>query len=163
MIWIIADTHFGHKNLIVKGLRPANYEEQIIKNWNNNVKDDDIVIILGDVSWNNKYDMFKDLKGRKILVKGNHDYKSCTAYMKYFDFCCDTFSMTYQGLPIIFSHKPLTYFEELYNIHGHMHDMSFREDKGRTHFNILISLEMMGYTVFSLDWVLYKYAKQKFH
>lgn len=162
MIWVIADTHFHHENMIKRGIRPPDYEEKIIKNWNSQVKDEDIVIVLGDVAWNNKYDVLKSLKGRKILVKGNHDYKSCRTYMeKYFDFACETFSMTYQGIPIIFSHEPLKWFNELYNIHGHLHSMVHRKDTGRTPAHILISLELMGYNVFSLDYILFKLTKKK--
>ena len=161
MIWVIADTHFNHRKLINNNIRPADYQERIIKNWNNNVKDDDIVIMLGDICWNNDYSVLEQLKGRKILVRGNHDTKSCETYMdKHFDFACETFSINYNGLPLIFSHKPLTDFSELYNIHGHLHS-GFHKPSYTTGCHILISLEKMGYTVFSLKSILKNINKGK--
>ncbi len=58
-----------------------NYVERLEANWNSMITDDDTVVLLGDHSWGLKLeDTYKDmefihsrLKGRKILVKGNHD------------------------------------------------------------------------------------------
>lgn len=59
----------------------SNHLERLENNWNSVVTNDDTVILLGDHSWALKLeDTYKDmefihtrLKGRKILVKGNHD------------------------------------------------------------------------------------------
>lgn len=57
------------------------YVSRIRKNWNAFVEDDDTVVIPGDISWALRLsDTYKDfeyienLKGRKIILKGNHDY-----------------------------------------------------------------------------------------
>ncbi|MBE6769254.1 MAG: serine/threonine protein phosphatase [Ruminococcaceae bacterium] len=57
-----------------------NYEEKIKKNWCKIVKENDTVILPGDLSWGLKIDEAKadfaflnDLPGKKILLKGNHD------------------------------------------------------------------------------------------
>lgn len=58
-----------------------NYLEKLVTNWNSVVNDDDTVVLLGDHSWALRLeDSYKDLefihsrlKGKKILVKGNHD------------------------------------------------------------------------------------------
>ncbi|MDY4812362.1 MAG: metallophosphoesterase [Ruminococcus sp.] len=58
------------------------YTSRILNNWNNIVKDEDTVVVAGDISWAMKLeDCFNDfdfinnkLKGNKILLKGNHDY-----------------------------------------------------------------------------------------
>lgn len=71
MIWVTSDLHFNHQKLIDNGIRPANYEAKLIKHWNGNVRDDDIVIILGDISWKDGYQKIHQLKGKKILVRGN--------------------------------------------------------------------------------------------
>ena len=80
MIFFTADNHFGHQNIIKYCKRPfANVEEMdqtMMKNWNEVVKDCDTVYIVGDFSF---YDAVKtkeiidQLKGEKILIKGNHD------------------------------------------------------------------------------------------
>lgn len=58
-----------------------NYMEQIRENWTDTVGEDDTVIIAGDISWQLKYspvskdlEYLKSLPGKKILVRGNHDY-----------------------------------------------------------------------------------------
>ena len=58
------------------------YIPRILKNWNSVVGDDDTVIVPGDISWAMSLDdALKDfdflnntLNGRKIILKGNHDY-----------------------------------------------------------------------------------------
>ncbi len=59
----------------------SNYLERLESNWNSVITDEDTVILIGDHSWALKLeDAYKDLefihsrlKGRKLLVKGNHD------------------------------------------------------------------------------------------
>jgi calcineurin-like phosphoesterase family protein len=157
LIWLIADTHFGHTKLCENWQRPLDYEERIIKNWNNQVKYDDVVIILGDISWSGNLDVFQKLKGRKILVRGNHDKKGIDAYLNHFDFACDRIAMRYMGHSIVFSHKPLDEFKEDLNIFGHLHNFHPHElIKGQ----FCISLEDMGYTVFSLPSIINRAIKK---
>lgn len=58
-----------------------NYTERLTYNWNKNVTSDDTVVLPGDFSWamNFKeakadFDYVNKLNGKKILLKGNHDY-----------------------------------------------------------------------------------------
>ena len=58
-----------------------NYEEKLRANWERRVTEDDTVIILGDTSWGMTLEQaapdflwLAKLPGRKILLKGNHDY-----------------------------------------------------------------------------------------
>ena len=55
--------------------------EKIKNDWQNKVAEDDIVLLCGDTSWGTKleegvFDLnsLTGLKGRKVFVKGNHDY-----------------------------------------------------------------------------------------
>ena len=55
--------------------------EKIKNDWQSKVAEDDIVLLCGDTSWGTKleegvFDLnsLKGLKGRKVFVKGNHDY-----------------------------------------------------------------------------------------
>ena len=57
------------------------YVDRIEKNWNKIVTDDDTVVIAGDISWAMNFDELKAdfdfierLNGKKIILKGNHDY-----------------------------------------------------------------------------------------
>ncbi|MBQ6626339.1 MAG: metallophosphoesterase [Ruminococcus sp.] len=57
------------------------YQKRLTDNWNSLITENDTVVIAGDISWAMKleecYEDFKflnSLPGRKILLKGNHDY-----------------------------------------------------------------------------------------
>ncbi len=83
MVYTIGDLHLSlgcDKPMdIFKGW--TNYLERLKENWNSKITENDTVILLGDHSWALKLeDSFKDiefihkeLNGKKILVKGNHD------------------------------------------------------------------------------------------
>lgn len=59
----------------------TNYLERLEANWNSKVTDEDTVVLLGDHSWALRLEesladlkfINSRLKGKKILVKGNHD------------------------------------------------------------------------------------------
>ncbi|MCK5812024.1 MAG: metallophosphoesterase [Clostridiales bacterium] len=84
VVYAIADLHlsFGvNKPMDIFGGKWINYEEKLKKNWNENVKEDDVVIIPGDISWATYLDQavedfqyINELAGKKIILKGNHDY-----------------------------------------------------------------------------------------
>jgi calcineurin-like phosphoesterase family protein len=84
--WVISDTHFFHKNIIRYCSRPwesvDEMNEGLIQRWNESIKDDDVVILAGDVAFTNSsnklavQNICRRLAGRKYLVKGNHDGKN---------------------------------------------------------------------------------------
>lgn len=58
-----------------------NYQERIEKNWLETVKPEDTVVIAGDLSWGMSlqqaepdFRFINGLPGRKLILKGNHDY-----------------------------------------------------------------------------------------
>ena len=83
-LYAIGDLHFSTKNpkpMNIFGDNWDNHEEKIIENWRKVVKDDDTVLVLGDTSWamnlqdaKADLDIVKALPGKKIFIKGNHDY-----------------------------------------------------------------------------------------
>lgn len=84
MIWAIGDLHLDYKKekpMDVFGKAWKNHEEKIFEAWRERVAPDDTVLVVGDTSWALKLeegkkdlDRIDDLPGRKILIKGNHDY-----------------------------------------------------------------------------------------
>lgn len=59
----------------------TNYDKKIAKSWLENVTEDDTVIIPGDISWAIRLSeaaidlkWIDELPGKKILLRGNHDY-----------------------------------------------------------------------------------------
>ena len=80
--FFISDTHFCHTNILKYDNRPFSsieeHDENLIENWNSRVTNKDIVYHLGDFGFGQKdklQDIFNRLKGRKRLIRGNHDYK----------------------------------------------------------------------------------------
>lgn len=80
MIWFSSDQHFFHKNILRLSKRPFAHlhemHEALIKNWNDRVKPEELVYVLGDFSFANPNltrKVMDRLNGKKILVKGNHD------------------------------------------------------------------------------------------
>jgi calcineurin-like phosphoesterase family protein len=82
MYWFTADEHFSHGNIIQYCNRPFNsvYEmnETLIRNHNEVVKSDDIVIHGGDFSFVNRYELANKIIERlngslHIFLKGSHD------------------------------------------------------------------------------------------
>jgi len=63
------------------GTQWTNYEQRIMDDWNARVGDNDVGIIAGDISWamrmedtQKDFEYLKKLKGKKIIIRGNHDY-----------------------------------------------------------------------------------------
>lgn len=79
-IWIIADPHLNHTNIIRYTNRPFNTVEEmnetIIFNWNNCVKQNDSIFVLGDFFLGKYEDMIpilERLNGMIYIISGNHD------------------------------------------------------------------------------------------
>lgn len=79
-IYYVGDLHFGHFNAIKYDCRPwsdvETMAEGLVERWNARVNDDDIVYVLGDVCFRSKYPAWhylERMKGRKVLIVGNHD------------------------------------------------------------------------------------------
>ncbi len=97
-IFAIADLHLdtqsNQKSMEVFGGRWKNYTNRLKKNWENLVCPNDTVIIPGDISWAlNLEESLNDLKwidslpGKKIIIKGNHDFWWATATKMQRMFC----------------------------------------------------------------------------
>jgi uncharacterized protein len=84
MLWTISDLHLSFsasKPMDVFGERWRDHPARIAQAWRALVAPDDTVLVAGDISWAMKlHDALPDLRwidalpGRKVLIKGNHDY-----------------------------------------------------------------------------------------
>jgi calcineurin-like phosphoesterase family protein len=123
--------HFGHERMLIYENRPFNtieeLDETLIKNWNNKIKKEYYIYVLGDVSFYSKEktkEIINQLNGRKILIMGNHDRHHSMQYWK------DVGFEEVSKHPILFedkyllSHEPRYEIRDknlYYNIHGHLH------------------------------------------
>ena len=83
-VYAIGDLHLSNaqpKAMDIFGDHWKNHFEKISSDWNARVKEEDVVLIPGDISWAMKLqdakpdlDAVCGLPGKKILLKGNHDY-----------------------------------------------------------------------------------------
>ena len=125
-VYLISDPHLNHHNIETYCDRPSNFTDLIVRNWQNTVQPTDLVLCLGDVFIGPKtgWDaIYPELPGRKILVRGNHDWHhNCKWWMEHgFDFACDAMSFRHVWL----THKPADRLPggcDL-NIHGHLHNI----------------------------------------
>jgi calcineurin-like phosphoesterase family protein len=77
-VYLTADTHFNHTNIIKYCHRPFKTIEEmndtLVINWNRVVKINDMVIFLGDLGFKDNGNIWvSKLNGNKLLIRGNHD------------------------------------------------------------------------------------------
>ena len=105
-VYFTSDLHFSHMNTLYHHPKKreaagisleelqngdkwevlTKYDEWLIKKWNETIKREDLVYILGDVCLGNRArteSILKRLNGKKFLIYGNHD-KSCKGLERYF-------------------------------------------------------------------------------
>ncbi len=83
-IYAISDLHLSFstdKPMNIFGEIWENYEEKIAENWKKQITDEDLVLLPGDFSWAmylkdtvKDFEYLNKLPGKKLLLKGNHDY-----------------------------------------------------------------------------------------
>lgn len=83
-VFAIGDLHLSgvvNKPMDVFGSEWDQHADQIQQSWLNTVKEEDIVLIPGDISWamtleeaKPDLDWISKLPGTKLLIRGNHDY-----------------------------------------------------------------------------------------
>lgn len=83
-IFVIGDLHLSFKKpkpMDIFGNNWSDHEEKIKKDWNKKVTENDLVVLPGDFSWATyikdtvpDFEYLNKLPGKKIMLKGNHDY-----------------------------------------------------------------------------------------
>ena len=117
MIYLTADLHFFHKNILTLAHRPFETLEEmhtaLIKNWNNTVSKKDTVYILGDFSFGHHQqikEIVQQLNGRKVFILGNHDENARKMLAAGFDDAYENHVVTLQGnqktYKVFLSHYP---------------------------------------------------------
>lgn len=129
-IWVCADLHLQHKNIINLCRKEFNsvemHDKYVIEQYNSVVGQDDLVYILGDIGFTPKDSLAKlvrQLKGRKILIIGNHDRLKDNDYIS-MGFIQVIRHPIFYNNNIILSHIPVQEcLNSPYtiNVHGHLH------------------------------------------
>lgn len=131
----IADTHFGHKNVIGFDKRPfsdvEDMKEKMVAKWNEKVDKNDLVYILGDFCWKgtSALSMGFELNGRKILITGNHDSSLSKETRRLGGFIGQEnfLEIKDNGRRVILCHYPIPFHRAAYNedfwmLYGHVHN-----------------------------------------
>lgn len=141
MIWLTSDLHFNHVNILKYEPVSRPYEtleemnEVIIKNWNDRVKPEDTVYVLGDMVMGRLdagRECLKRLNGKIVLIRGNHDSpKRIEMYKEMGIEVHDIYYLPYKGRYFILCHFPIASEEfikmvikdnsEVVNLYGHVH------------------------------------------
>lgn len=137
MNYYISDLHLFHDNSIKFDDRPftcvEDMHDAIRASWNNKINNGDTVYILGDISFRGKNEnliaYISTLKGKKILVKGNHDDVCDYRYSQLFEDICD-YKEVYDNANgtnylLILSHYPIFSWKRMgrrsIHLYGHTH------------------------------------------
>lgn len=143
MRYYIADSHFFHDNLNTKmdhrGFESGEAMNQyMLKQWNDKVRNNDEVIILGDLSWGNAEEtnaLLEKLHGRLYLILGNHDrFLSNRAYhAERFEWIKPYEELQDNKRKVVLCHYPIMCYNgqyredaegnpKTYMLYGHVHD-----------------------------------------
>lgn len=151
-VFVIADTHFYHGNIINYENRPFNsiddMNKKIINNWNQIVSKNDKVFHLGDVSFGNKdetKDIIQRLNGNKTLIIGNHDKSNLKYWLDIGFNDVSKYPIIYKDF-LIMSHEPPEYFQKdtpYTYLYGHVHSTPMY--KTITQNTACVSIERWGY------------------
>ena len=137
--WHISKNHYTHEKNAVN-------TSEIVSWCKEHIKDDDIFMYLGDMTyrWVNDEDkenakkIFKSLPGIKILIIGNHDEFSDGGNYEEYGFKYAVKELHYKN--IIFSHRPIDMCDKPghLNIHGHKHhkDADYHSMDGSANVNV---------------------------
>ncbi|MGG5317685.1 metallophosphoesterase [Enterococcus sp. AZ072] len=170
MKYFIADLHFYHEAVITFSDRPfqdvTEMNKQLITNWNKVVKSPkDEVYILGDFVYRGTGEqanrILKKLRGRKYLIKGNHEnyLKDEDFDSTLFEWVKDYYSFKYNKRRFVLFHYPILEWDGFYqgaiHLYGHVHNTRaayFKDMLGVTAMNV--GVDMIGYKPISIDEVV---------
>lgn len=133
----IADTHFGHQNVLKYDARPfgdlGEMEAALVRNWNRAVTDTDTVYILGDFIWGKDQSewlrLAERLRGKKVLLRGNHDLRRegmSPELLARFEAVTDYLEIVDEGRHVTLCHYPILFYHGSYQANcymlcGHVH------------------------------------------
>ena len=142
MNYFIADLHLFSKNQTKQGVNYDNrpfentdeMHQYILEHWNARVTNADSCYIIGDVSLHGRSEalisLVAQLKGHKILIKGNHDSIEDYRYRQLFEEIVDykEISENFCGkhFKLFLSHYPILYWKDQHRgtilLYGHTHN-----------------------------------------
>lgn len=155
-MWLTADTHFGHENVIAYCGRPFSsieeMDEALIANWNSVVGRKDVVWHLGDFAYGGreKVTQYKQrLNGKIHCLRGNHDNPNTLALAFGEGRVFDVRDVGYKGERIWLSHYahrvwPASH-KGSFHAYGHSHG-GLDGPRGLWGRSMDVGVDALGYT-----------------
>lgn len=144
-VFVISDTHFGHKKVVEFRPWPTveEHDRALVERWNATVRKDDTVWHLGDVclGGRDKLAIMASLNGIKKLVLGNHDSYPHACYAEHFRKILGAAEWDNCILTHIPVHPYQLDMRYRLNIHGHMHSSKLEDSRYRN-----VAAEHLDYT-----------------
>ncbi len=143
MRYYIADLHFYHgamnDRMDCRGFSSVEeMNEYMIGKWNGKVRENDEVVIIGDLSWGNAEEtsqLTRRLNGRLYLIQGNHDdfVSKTTMDMSRFEWVKPYEELYDNKRKVVLCHYPIICYNgqyrldedgnpRTYMLYGHVHD-----------------------------------------
>lgn len=149
-VWFTSDLHFKHKNIIKYCDRPfidlEHMTENLILLWNECVKEDDVVYILGDFcfgGYSRWEKILKRLNGEIHLILGNHDSKKIARKLLENGYLKSISSMELievDGQEVFLCHFPMSDWPNKERgsimLHGHIHSLKNDIDMSEQHYDV---------------------------
>jgi calcineurin-like phosphoesterase family protein len=166
-IFLIADLHLGHANIIRYCSRPFLFSDSremdhvLIKNWNYTVSSKSRIYCLGDLKYGPKAEPAaqyrKRLRGDIVFISGNHDDPETKTV--------PSVETEYENLKFLLIHDPAEAppsFEG-WVIHGHYHNNDLRHYPymNFTGRRINVSAEVIGYKPVSLHEIVQRIRERE--
>lgn len=192
MIYFTADLHFGHANILKPGYSARPFldvdemNEQLVTRWNARVQEGDEVWLLGDValiSSARAVTLVKKLRGRKHLIRGNHDHQMNLSLHGCFETVRDYYELKVPYLTIgpvhgdeprdknqliVLSHYPFATWNKAHYgswcLHGHSHG-NYRPGRPNTFDGgriLDVGVDCHDYTPVRLDEIAVIMARKQF-
>ncbi|MBQ9174263.1 MAG: metallophosphoesterase [Bacteroidales bacterium] len=175
-IFITADLHFGHPNILKHSpARPFSdtfdivaHDEWLLDLWRSTVNKKDMVYILGDLTFLKSEDarhLLEKLPGMKFLIEGNHD-GSVRAYRNYFKEVYQIKDMLFrpsawpflgENMRVVMCHYPMVTWEHkprgAVMLHGHCHGKldEYNSQSMDLRFDVGIDGTLAGYRFLTLE------------
>ena len=165
-IWITADTHFGHANIIKYCQRPFSsveeMDEAIISRWNAVVKPKDTIYHLGDFTLKKSANEYLDkLNGKILFIPGSHDYwlkkVDLNKYKGKLEILPLYKTIKICGEKVTLCHYPMSSWDSSFygsiHFHGHSHGKS---EQIPNRFDV--GVDCNDFYPFNLEWLVVIHA-----
>lgn len=166
----IADLHLDHGNMIKTDQRPFSTVEEmnrvIVESWNEDVRENDDVWVLGDVCM--KFtpavgECLRQMKGTKHLIRGNHDrVGKYPDYYEYFDDILDYATFRDGVLQVCLFHYPIESWDRMLygsvHLYGHVHENFWDTTPKPNRYNAWA--KWLDWRPRTLEWFISKFGYQ---